>query len=224
MKYSKYNIFSKIRNSENYFIINLLTGNAEILGIGEAEKLKAFMKGQVLPNDAFSQELIAKGYLSEDSEENRIYRKRYLDFLDSRSNDEIQLFFVTNYSCNFACTYCYQDQYNNPSQELNTDVIDSFFNYIKNEFAGRKKYITVFGGEPLLNSLKQIAAIEYLLQKAEDEKLEISFVTNGYNLVNYINIFKNRSIQVTLDGTEFVHDSRRFLKSGSGIQSDCIWY
>jgi uncharacterized protein len=162
MKYSKYNIFSKIRNSENYFIINLLTGNAEILGIGEAEKLKAFMKGQVLPNDAFSQELIAKGYLSEDSEENRIYRKRYLDFLDSRSNDEIQLFFVTNYSCNFACTYCYQDQYNNPSQELNTDVIDSFFNYIKNEFAGRKKYITVFGGEPLLNSLKQIAAIEYL--------------------------------------------------------------
>jgi uncharacterized protein len=225
MKYSKYNIFSKIRNSENYFIINLLTGNAEILGIGEAEKLKAFRKGQVLPNDSFYEELIAKGYLSEDSEENRIYRKKYLDFLDSRSNDEIQLFFVTNYSCNFACTYCYQDQYNNPSQELNTDVIDSFFNYIKNEFAGRKKYITVFGGEPLLNSPKQKAAIENILQKAEDEKLEISFVTNGYNLGNYINIFKNRNIreiQVTLDGTESVHDSRRFLKSGGGTFNQIV--
>ena len=219
MKYSKYNIFSKIRDSENFFIVNLLTGNADILGIDDATKLKAVRNGEALSDDVFSGELLSKGYLSEETDENKLYRKRYLDFLDSRNKDEIQLFFVTNYSCNFACTYCYQDQYNNPSQELSYEVIDSFFNYIKKEFSGRDKYITVFGGEPLLNNPKQKAAIEYLLNKAADENLDVSFVTNGYNLEDYISILRNKSIreiQVTLDGTESVHDRRRFLKGGGG--------
>jgi len=157
--------------------------------------------------------------------ENKLYRSRYLDFLDARGKDEIQLFFVTNYSCNFACTYCYQDEYENPDQGLRTEVIDSFFSYIKREFADHSKYITVFGGEPLLNSPKQKAAIEYLLNKASDEKLDVSLVTNGYNLENYIDILKNRNIreiQVTLDGTEAVHDSRRFLKSGDKTFSSVV--
>lgn len=225
MKYSRFNIFSKIKDSENYFIVNLLTGNADILGNDDAKKLIAFNKGEVVSDEDFTEELKAKGYLSAEAAENKLFRSRYLDFLDSRSKDEIQLFFVTNYSCNFACTYCYQDQYSNPNLEINNDIIDSFFAYLKNEFAGRDKYITVFGGEPLLNSPKQKAAIEYILKKASEEKLEISFVTNGYNLENYISILKNssiREIQVTLDGTGSVHDKRRHLKSGGGTFSEIV--
>ena len=44
-------------------------------------------------------------------------------------------------------------------------------------------------------------------------------MTNGYSLENYIDILKGRSIreiQVTLDGTEEVHNKRRFLKGGDG--------
>src|SRR5664279_2318059 len=195
VKYSRFNIFSKIKESDNYFIINLLTGNADILEIDDAAKIQALKKGEILKNDSLLAELKSKGYMAEEADEEKLYRNKYLDFLDSRSKDEIQLFFVTNYSCNFSCTYCYQDQYTNTDKELNNEVIDSFFNYIKNEFAGRNKYITVFGGEPLLNSPKQKASIEYLLKKASDEKLEISFVTNGYNLTNYIDLFRNKNIR-----------------------------
>jgi uncharacterized protein len=219
MKYSRYNIFSKIRDSENYFIINLLTGNADILDKEDAEKIAVLKRGESIHDKAFSAELFDKGYLSEVANETRLYRKKYLDFLDSRGKDEIQLFFVTNYSCNFACTYCYQDQYSNPGKELTNEVIDSFFNYIKQEFAGRNKYITVFGGEPLLSSPKQKAVIGYLLNKASNENLALSFVTNGYTLEIYSDIFTNKNIseiQVTLDGTESVHNSRRFLKGGGG--------
>ena len=225
MQYSKFNIFSKIRDSENFFIINLLTGNADILSTEDAEKLKAIIRGEDYLNDPLYGELADKGYVSDKTDENKLYRTKYLDFLDSRSKDEIQLFFVTNYSCNFACTYCYQDQYSNPARELNNEVIDSFFSYIKSEFAGREKYITVFGGEPLLGSPKQKAAIEYLLNKATDEKLEISFVTNGYTLSDYIDIFRNRNIreiQVTLDGTGDVHNKRRFLKNGKGTFDNIV--
>lgn len=219
MIYSKFNIFSKIRDSGNYFIVNLLTGNADILTADDAKKLNAVSKGISLEDTEFTSDLAGKGYLIEESEEQSLYRSRYLDFIDSRDTDEIQIFFVTNYTCNFACTYCYQDQYSNPHLELNNDVIDAFFNYVNQEFAGRKKYITIFGGEPLMNSSKQKELVTRILENTVKADLEVSFVTNGYALEEYSEILKNgkiREIQVTLDGTEKVHDSRRFLKGGNG--------
>jgi uncharacterized protein len=219
MSYSKHNIFSKIRDSENYFIVNPLSGNADILNNDDAEKMEILRKGGEVNDREFINELTEKGYLADEDAENRFYRRKYLDFLDSREKDEIQIFFVTNYSCNFACSYCYQDQYNNFSNELNHEIIDAFFNYVIKEFAGRKKYITVFGGEPLLGSPKQKELISYFIAKSVSAGLELSFVTNGYSLEDYIKILnagKIREVQVTLDGTEATHNSRRFLKSGEG--------
>jgi uncharacterized protein len=219
MRYSRYNIFSKIRDSENYFIVNLLSGNADILDSNDAEKIEALQKGEGINSKKFLGELVEKGYIADESEEKREYRRKYLDFIDSRERDEVQIFFVTNYSCNFACSYCYQDQYNNPVNELNKDVIDSFFNYVKKEFASRKKYITVFGGEPLLNSSKQKDLIEYIINRSVEADLSLCFVTNGYYLEEYIPVLckgKIREVQVTLDGTESVHNNRRFLKGGGG--------
>ena len=219
MKYSRYNIFSKIRDSENYFIVNLLSGNADILNGSDAEKIEAIRRGEDPGNKGFLGELEEKGYISDESEEKKEYRSRYLDFIDSREKDEVQIFFVTNYSCNFSCSYCYQDQYNNPAVELNKDVIDAFFGYVKKEFALRRKYITIFGGEPLLNSPRQKELISYIIDRANDADLSLCFVTNGYYLEEYISVLRKgkiREIQVTLDGTESVHNKRRFLKGGGG--------
>jgi uncharacterized protein len=199
--------------------MNLLTGSADILSSEDAEKVKAIQTDNSFPYNDFVRELAGKGYLMDSDEEARLYRKKYLDFIDSRDKDEIQLFFITNYSCNFACSYCYQDQYNNPKQELGTELIDSFFHYIQSEFAVRKKYITVFGGEPLLNNPKQRTLLKYLIKNAVESNLEICFVTNGYTLQEYIPLLKSgkiREIQVTLDGTEAIHNKRRFLKGGAG--------
>lgn len=217
MVYSRYNIFSKIRDSKNYFILNLLTGNADILSREEAVKIEALRNGSIPETDIFADELKAKGYLTDKAEEERLYRSRYLDFIDSRESDEIQIFFVTNYSCNFACTYCYQDQYNNPQQVLSKEIIDAFFSYVNKKFSDREKYITVFGGEPLLGSSGQKGLISEIISKANESGLELSFVTNGYFLEEYCDILKKgsiREVQVTLDGTGPMHNSRRFLKGG----------
>jgi uncharacterized protein len=219
MNYSKHNIFSKIRDSESYFIVNPLTGNADILNTDDAEKLEILKNGGDLEDKLFIAELAEKGYLADEVSENKLYRSRYLDFIDTRDKDEIQIFLVTNYSCNFTCSYCYQDQYNNPGKELDHEIIDSFFRYIQNEFASRNKYITVFGGEPLLGSPKQKELIRYIVAKSVDAGLELSFVTNGYSLEDFIPILnagKIREVQVTLDGTESIHNSRRFLRGGEG--------
>ena len=219
MVYSRHNIFSKIRDSENYFIVNPLSMNADILTAEDAEKLEIIRNGGNMDDISFIDELIEKGYLTDETAENSLYRRKYLDFLDSREKDEIQIFFVTNYSCNFACSYCYQDQYNNPGHELSYEIIDAFFSYVMKEFADRKKYITVFGGEPLLGSPKQKELISYFVSKSVIAGLELSFVTNGYSLEEFIDILsggKIREVQVTLDGTEATHNNRRFLKSGDG--------
>ncbi|OFX16920.1 MAG: hypothetical protein A2033_19355 [Bacteroidetes bacterium GWA2_31_9] len=214
MNFSKYNIFSKIKDSDNYFIVNLLSGNADILEESEASKIKAITENHDYSSE-LAKELIDKGYVIDEKTEQIIYKNKYLDFIDNRETDEIQIFFVPNYSCNFACSYCYQDEYNNADAIYGNDVIDAFFNYITKEFLNRKKYITIFGGEPLLGSDKQKNTIKYLIQKATALNIDLSFVTNGYTLVDYIDILKFakiREIQVTLDGTEKIHNSRRFLK------------
>ena len=216
MIYSKHNIFSGIAGSDNFFIVNLLSGSADILNPAEGRMMLDLLEGKEIA-DEFRRDLQEQGYLVDEKEEERLYRSKYLDFIDTRDEDEIQLFFVPNYSCNFACTYCYQDEYANTSQELTTEVIDAFFNYVNREFAGRKKYLTVFGGEPLLSSPKQKGLMIYLLKQAKKSNLEVCFVTNGYSLSEYVDVLslaKIREIQVTLDGIGSVHDARRFLKGG----------
>lgn len=218
MYYSKYNIFSKIKDSENHFIVNLLSGEADILSPEEAMQINELRKIGFAPSLETS-ELMEKGYFIDEKDEKKNYQKEYLDFIDDRDDDEIQIFFVPNYSCNFACTYCYQDEYTNQKNDLSNEIIDAFFNHITKEFSGRKKYITIFGGEPLLNTTKQRSSIEYLIKKANENNLDLSYVTNGYFLEEYIDLIKTgktREIQVTLDGTEAIHDSRRILKGKSG--------
>jgi len=108
MIYSKHNIFSKIKESDNYFIVNLLNGSADILNPAEGGLVQDFLDGKTIPAE-FHENLTEQGYLVDSKEEERLYRSKYLDFVDSRDDDEIQLFFVPNYNCTFACTYCYQD-------------------------------------------------------------------------------------------------------------------
>ena len=204
---SKHNIITAIADSDDFFIVNPLHGSADIITAHELEMLH----NQYDEKGNFAD----RKYLIDEQEEAKAFKMAYLDFLDNRDEDEIQLFFVPNYSCNFACSYCYQEGYSPSESKLTTEVIDAFFDYISTEFAGRKKYITVFGGEPLLPGDNQRKVIEYLVEKANEARLDLAFVTNGYTLASYVELFKTatiREVQVTLDGTKAVHDSRRYLK------------
>lgn len=206
---SKHNIITAIADSDDFFIVNPLHGSADIITAHELEMLH----NQYDEKGNFAD----RKYLIDEQEEAKAFKMAYLDFLDNRDEDEIQLFFVPNYSCNFACYYCYQEGYSPSESKLTTEVVDAFFDYISREFAGRKKYITIFGGEPLLPGDNQRKAIEYLVEKANEARLDLAFVTNGYTLASYVELFKTatiREVQVTLDGTKAVHDSRRYLRGG----------
>ena len=92
------------------------------------------------------QVLAEKGYLVAPENENKLYRNRYFDFVDQRDDEEVQLFFVPNYSCNFSCSYCYQDEYTNPHQSATPELIHAFFDYVRKELPDRRKYLTILAG------------------------------------------------------------------------------
>ena len=209
MQLSKYNIISKIKDSDNWFVVNTLSGQADVL---DQDTHKQLLSGEENP------EFVENGYLVDPAQEKKLFREKYLKFLDDREKDEVQIFFVTNYSCNFDCSYCYQAGYEAQPVALSKEITDSFFEYILKEFSGRRKYITIFGGEPFLNAPRHKENIEYIIQKAAENNLEIAAVTNGYHLQEYIEILKTgkiREIQVTLDGTAEIHNQRRYLKGGN---------
>jgi len=210
MYFSKHNIFSKIKDSDSYYIVNLLTGNADILDQAKANEI---ISGKFTQTEEYQ----AKGYLADEQSEKKLYTEKYLDFIETRDNDEVQIFFVPWYSCNFECSYCYQAEYDNKFSIPTKEIIDSFFQYVNNEFKNRKKYITLFGGEPLLPGNKYKEMVTYFLEKAEFYNLDTAIVTNGYALNEYIDILKSKSIreiQVTLDGAGEIHNQRRPLRGG----------
>jgi uncharacterized protein len=219
MYFSRFNIFSKLRDSENYFILNLLSGNADILSSEEAEDI-------IEKKYSRRKELEKKGYLVDEVREQKNYRSKYRQFLTDRMNSEIQIFFVPTYACNFSCSYCYQRDYRVEKMDGGREVIDGFFQYMDREFSRRKKYITLFGGEPLLPGAEIEEKIGYILRKAKSRDTDTAIVTNGYHLADYIGVLGEgnvREVQVTLDGTAETHDSRRTLKDGAGTFSSIVY-
>lgn len=210
-KLSKYNIFSTLKDSPYYFIVNILSGNADILTPEKASEII---------NNTFTDvdEYISKGYLADEKEEEKQYKLKYLDYLENRDTEEVQVFFAPRYACNFACAYCYQTDYDSPKTPLSKEIVDAFYGYLDSELAGRRKYITIFGGEPLMDGPQAKKEIQWLISGANERNLEVAVVTNGFLLADYMDILsqgKIREIQVTLDGTSEIHDKRRPLVNGS---------
>jgi len=212
MELSRHNIVSNVHNSEKYFIVNVFSGNADLLTSGEANRI---MNGSVIDDP----EYISKGYVVDPVQEEKLFRRSYLDFLDSRDTDEVQLFFAPDYACNFNCAYCYQAGYEQPAREHVTEVADAFFSYVQANFSGRKKYITLFGGEPLMTDHQNREFLEFFVERCRLSGLDLAVVTNGYNLAELMPLLMRasiREVQVTLDGPETIHNARRPLKGGQG--------
>lgn len=211
MKPSAHNLFAKVPGEDVWLIANPLYGSADILDKAEAE---AYETNTITDESPWTK----RGYLVDPDEEAERFKAAYLAFLKDREADELQLFYAPTYACNFNCRYCYQDEYN-AAGAPNPDVLDAFFQYVDQTFAGRRKYLTLFGGEPLLGGRASLHTVERFLAAAGKRNLDTAVVTNGYLVSDYLDLLREsriREVQVTLDGLAAVHNARRPLKNGNG--------
>lgn len=136
------------------------------------------------------------------------------------SHNKLGLTLQPTSNCQLDCSYCGQVH---KKHNLDIDVRNQLKEYVFKKLSSTSTYknllITWYGGEPLLSigNIRSLSRdfIEYCRINGINYSAKI--ITNGVNLkkdiyYELVNL-KIADFQITLDGIEEVHDSRRFLKN-----------
>lgn len=215
MELSKYTIFLEI--SGKNIIFNTLYGSIDILDCNiyqilqkkEFSKLKTFEYNYLKERHYFCD--IPKDNLEE------MYKKKISEYAKESSRFYLSL----SYNCNFKCTYCFENLLDSKEhiKESNVNNIFLTIDKIISEVGSTFNEIVLFGGEPLLNTNREI--IERIFKYTKNREFKISVITNGSNIyiykdliIKYKDIISNFSI--TLDGPKKIHNNKRFFKNGLG--------
>ena len=124
--------------------------------------------------------------------------------------------FAITYNCNFRCPYCFEKNCITPgsiTRAMTPELADKAYSAIEKLQKNKQipsKFITLYGGEPLLK--ENYDNVNYIVKKGIEKGFKFSAVTNGYDLENFEDLLspeKICSIQVTIDGVEQVHNQKR---------------
>jgi uncharacterized protein len=222
-------------DSSSTLLINTLSGAVDKVSNDIASKLKEVHKKEHRKIDFelesnVEDHLKQRGYLFEtlDDEQNfllDVYEKSRI----ISSQSPVKFVICPTYSCNLACTYCYEGDLRSRNEEILDETKISAIFYSVDEILNRMsitKYLfELFGGEPFLNSTKSI--IEIIFKKLRQRKEAVAIVTNGTNIIKFKDLILEYwdiidSIQITLDGPKKIHDSRRKYVNGSGSFDEIV--
>jgi len=217
MKLIKHMIFVDV-DDESKLIINSLMGTMDEIDIKTYNTIARWQPLETIaPENSEERELYEslnqRGYLVEDDAAEKGKKQELLEAL--RSNDKKHresyqyLTFIMTYDCNFRCPYCFEGEATHKTELMTTAQIDAALNH----FGASVENILLFGGEPLLPKTREV--IEYLYERKPDVLYAI--ITNGYYVLEFMDILKKMRIdyiQITLDGTEEVHNRSRCLANG----------
>ena len=226
---SKNNIIVPINNTadQEYAILNPISGSFDMMDAHDKALLSDIEAGKDV-DQSFSDYLLERGYIYLTAEDEKAtVDTAFEDFNKEIAETQVQLMLIPTYGCNLACTYCYQNGIDAEYALITKETVDAFFDYAKKNFsAGPKKpFITLFGGEPLVNSPKQRTIIEYIVHRCAAEGYEMAAVTNGYDFTEYVDVLKTvkiKEIQFTLDGSRDVHNARRATANKKGTFDNVI--
>lgn len=215
---SRFNILSHEENGDLY-ICNTYTGALLSIPHAHSHSVKALLRSGCDQLDETAKILAEYGFLIR-SDVDEFKRARILHEIKGRNPENMYLIFLVTEQCNFRCTYCYE---NFEKDKMQDDVVEGVIKYMEKR-APHLKNLNVhwFGGEPLL-ALDVIEKLSNKFQswsKKYNFKFRAGITTNGYLLD--IDTAKKllelgiENFQVTLDGPQCTHDSKRKLMGGQG--------
>lgn len=118
--------------------------------------------------------------------------------------------------CNFGCAYCFEGTHKGGTT-MSSATVARLLAFVERHEKVRHLAIMWFGGEPLL-AFDLIRLITEKIQALDVHFEKATLVTNGYLLdaekILALNALGITSVQITLDGPQEVHDSRRHLAGG----------
>lgn len=167
--------------------------------------------------------LCKRGYLTSRTEqEERLYVCRMAKALCQKDSIVCSAFtFMVSYNCNFKCPYCFEQKgtANEPLMAtMSKQCVDACFEAmeeLQQNKLKRSTKIALFGGEPLLK--ENVPIVEYIVNEGVKRGYKFYAVTNGYDLDSFEDALSPEricSLQVTIDGMENLHNSKRVHKTG----------
>lgn len=220
---SRYNLILKSPEPGEYALMNFLSGSFDLATKDEVDQLSSLGDGNTGQVDAsLVTYLENRGYVYRDRmQEDLLLAVKESEFQDSLRHSPTQVFLIPTYNCNLACRYCFQQGIQEGHQVISRAYLDAFFGHMQETFREEEipPFITLFGGEPLINSPQQRESIDYICRRSRELGYELAVVTNGYHLSDYVETLamaRIKEVQVTVDGPQAVHDTRRPTRAGRG--------
>lgn len=217
MHWSRYNtLFHSQRFG--YFLYNALSNTFFELDEPHYRYLEQLQNNPLLSDPDFDDQFLLllqeNKILVEEGEEKKLlmirqYKRNALCYDTTR----LRLTICPTLGCNFRCTYCFEHTQHSTtvmSPETVAQLI-TFINSFKNT---RHLSIAWYGGEPTL-AFDVIRDITQRIKELDIIFDDAGLVTNAYllhnDIISQLNDLNIRTIQITLDGPEEVHDTRRVL-------------
>lgn len=215
MKLSRRILFHKI-SDDSILLINTLTGAMDIIAPALYRALKNYESSERVDIDEVAlKRLERRGYLVK----NEVEEVQLLQQIaDGYASSRKRLGFVVcpTYACNLRCTYCFEGDLPHENQaymeESDVDYVIKAIDELSQIYSDRITSLELFGGEPLLPKAKGL--VSRLFEEARHRSLDVGITTNGTNLEHFVDVLSAnkdiiRSIQITLDGPQGIHDVRR---------------
>jgi uncharacterized protein len=210
MKWSIYNIDFEMEDGR-MGVYNTFTNSFVVLEKDYFNEIKQDLNSNKLINDDFPKSLIGSHVVENDNYFLEILKYKSLE--ERFRSNTLDIVIAPTSDCNFACPYCFEE--NKPQWYMDDVTTQNLIKFIKS-YKNKPVHITWFGGEPLMYK-KKIKEITDLLIEANID-FNSSILTNGYLLnKSFIEELVNlriKRVQVTLDGTESVHNLHRPHKKG----------
>lgn len=213
MYWSKYNILSK---SEKYSYLLFNTMSLAFIRINEQD-IDMWKKLRETP-DSYTNfqnyDFLIKARILVDNQEDDL--NVYLaDVLKNRYNSsDMALTILPTRGCNFGCIYCYEQD--RPNVLMNEQTEKAIVKFVCSNSNLKRLSVVWYGGEPLLNFDSMVRLTKMFKQLNIEYSAKI--VSNGYLLTKEkADLMKDlaiRNIQITFDGSEEIHNQRRFLLGG----------
>ena len=229
MKASKYNFFFPYEADDSKLIAYNAFSNA--LALMEKDKhdmFQQFVDGSITIDDREFVEQLKKGCFLVDDDVNELDRLRLRMFRSRFNTNSLALTIVPTADCQFRCPYCYEKDVIKPLY-MTAEIEEAIVKLAQKHMGTIASLsVTWYGGEPLMNmeTIKRLSGKLIKLCEENDVTYNADMVTNGYLLTKenalLLSELKVVTMQITLDGSEEIHNQRRPLADGSGTFSRII--
>lgn len=225
MKYSKYNFCFYQEDLDEYALFNSRTSALILL---DESEYKIFNDMDVLiKNNELKEQIYEMGFILDDDFDEILDIRNNLH--SSRNNTrELSITIAPTIQCNFRCTYCYEKN-NLKSSYMSEDTVNAILKFVSNKIKGLEGlHICWYGGEPLLafDIVEKLSIGMKKLCSDNGVRYGAFMVTNGYllngEIASKLDKLDINGLQITIDGNEEYHNSRRFLINGKGTYRKII--